>query len=408
MAFPVGWTRKCEIIIPASSVGTGGVTDFTFVLTHDNVPSEMLDADGSYPCNTDGSDIRVATSSDGTGLLTVDVITITLDNNPGNSVLLLRCGTTALSATVDNSVWIFYNYSEALEQTGSGAYSSDWVGYWPIQENTGTTITDRLGVHDGAMQNMDAGSDWVSGNGAYPYSLDFRGTASDKEHILVGDYSEYTFSNGSSDTPFSLLTWVNADTIDSGALGASIITKYSNYSPFNGEYMIAFFISSFGGNYGDELFFQILNNAPTSRIQVESASSVSEDTWYFVCTTYSGSESESGIHAYLNGSNISLNTAAHSYSGMSNRAAPLIFGSGLTDADNYYSYLQGQMAAPAIIGAELSQAWITTEYNQTSNPSTFASYGIPENVATLNRFFIRNTEGMSGGMSDGMSGGMNG
>jgi hypothetical protein len=59
-----GWGRKAALTISATKVDAD-LTNWTLVLTKDTLPSEMFDADGSYPALNGGGDIRF--SSDAAG-----------------------------------------------------------------------------------------------------------------------------------------------------------------------------------------------------------------------------------------------------------------------------------------------------------------------------------------------------
>lgn len=73
----------------------------------------------------------------------------------------------------------------------------------------GTTWWDLCGRHDGTLTNMDVAAVWqhtarTGGRG----QLDFDGT---NDYVDAGDFDDFSFIDGSADTPFSISLWVNRD-----------------------------------------------------------------------------------------------------------------------------------------------------------------------------------------------------
>jgi len=85
MAFPTGWNRKAMRFVNSGNVfftGTSGTVEL--LLTADNLPSEMFDADGSYPARSDGGDIRFSDDAAGTIQLAREIVNFNIDNDPAN------------------------------------------------------------------------------------------------------------------------------------------------------------------------------------------------------------------------------------------------------------------------------------------------------------------------------------
>lgn len=116
MAFPVGWARRCAIVIGADQVaGTGTLSDFPVCLTKANLPSEMLDKDGSYPAQMGGGDIRFSSDSAGTTLLPCHVLEFIPADDPANGQALIYVGVD-LSGTVDTTIYVWYSTATRVEQ----------------------------------------------------------------------------------------------------------------------------------------------------------------------------------------------------------------------------------------------------------------------------------------------------
>jgi len=85
MAFPNGWNRKTMRFANTEDVFYTGLSgEVEVLLTADNLPSEMFDADGSYPAKSDGGDIRISKDADGSTQLACEIVNFTIDNNPAN------------------------------------------------------------------------------------------------------------------------------------------------------------------------------------------------------------------------------------------------------------------------------------------------------------------------------------
>jgi len=85
MAFPTGWNRKCMRFVNTGNVFfTGQSGTVEVLLTAANLPSEMFDADGSYPARSDGGDIRISRDAAGATQLAREVVNFNIDNDPAN------------------------------------------------------------------------------------------------------------------------------------------------------------------------------------------------------------------------------------------------------------------------------------------------------------------------------------
>jgi len=111
---------------------------------------------------------------------------------------------------------------------GRPMHNAGLVGYWPMDEGGGLTAFDRSGNgRNGTLNNMDASTDWVSGQ--HGGALDFDDSDDD---IIIG-----TGDNYDCDTGCTFSAWVNTpdtggtDTIlgrfDFNQSLASFVTKVS-------------------------------------------------------------------------------------------------------------------------------------------------------------------------------------
>ncbi|MDQ5882146.1 MAG: hypothetical protein QG616_1978 [Pseudomonadota bacterium] len=134
MTFPTGWARKCAITIDAAQVaGSGTHSDFPVCLTVANLPSEMLDKDGSYPAQMGGGDIRFSSDSAGTTLLPCHVIEFITHNTPASGTALIYVGVD-VAGTTDTTIYVWYSTADHKEQPkynantdADGFQGSDYV-----------------------------------------------------------------------------------------------------------------------------------------------------------------------------------------------------------------------------------------------------------------------------------------
>lgn len=323
-----GWTKRAPITIPSAQVGSGGVTDFSVLLTEASLPASLF-----TDAKADGSDIRVTTDEAGTALLTVDVIAY----NAGGTAVL-RVGPVSLSSVSANTLYVWFGNAAATAQTGSGAYDADWAAYWPDGGGTDHTANGRDGTPSGGLTIGGA-------TGQVGEGTEFDGS---DDLITYGDAS---WLDGIA--VLTLGVWVNlnstaADILSDWQAGGNGHILYR----VNGSNLQCYLNipGQTGGNLGVTV---------TTGVQ-------------HLAMVYDGST----ITGYRNG-----------VAGSSPVSAS---GSLVSEADNDLqsgrsphgtgSFIDGVVDEPFIHTAARSPAWITTEYNATNAPASFATAGTVEDV----------------------------
>jgi len=184
-----------------------------------------------------------------------------------------------------------------------------------------------------------------------PYALDFDGA---NDYIDCGDSDDFSFGNGSTDSPFSISAWVNWRSIS------------ANNPPF---------VSKWGSSLKEWLF--ILNNDGKIRfyliggggnVQKISATTLSSNTWYHVTATYDGSGGSTaynGMNLYINGVKENATNAGAAYNAMTNTSQPV-------EISRYQAnrYFDGKISNASIWNTELTQAQVSEIYNE----------GVPSNL----------------------------
>ena len=173
--------------------------------------------------------------------------------------------------------------SEAADLTdGAG---NPPVGYWPIDENTGTTTTvDKSGNgNDGTLTSITESS-WVPGKHGSALNLD--GSA---DYINPGDIAIID-----SATALSACAWVKHDTLTTDD---SIVSKYVSDDGFQ---LVRDDVGSDSGRT-DTYKIYVAGSASSNSALIEGAENASvADTWTHVCFTFT-TGSSTGLRLYING-----------------------------------------------------------------------------------------------------------
>jgi len=209
------------------------------------------------------------------------------------------------------------------------------------------------------------GAEWSIDNSKYPSvyksSLDFSGN---NQYLQVPDSNDFSFGNGTTDSPFSLSAWVNPDAVEF----AGIVAKY-----VSGIYEWLFYLTD-----SNELRLQLQsNNGTANSINLTTDVAIPTNTWTHVSATYNANGLPSGIDLYINGLPQSLVTEGGSgtYQAMTNTTAPLQIG---TWAGSFRP-INGQVSNVSIWDAELTQAQVSEIYNN-GTPSNLSSHSATSNL----------------------------
>ena len=176
------------------------------------------------------------------------------------------------------------------------------------------------------------------------------------DFVDCGDNDNLSFGNGTTDSPFSISTWIKIGQ----TTAQGIVTKYGSTSATR-EWLfyttggkLRLLLSSTNGGY----------NFATG------TTNLSINTWYHVACTYDGrggSTAYNGITLYINGVAESVTTANSVYVAMSNTNQNVEIGKNLTNE------LLGNIDETAIFTTELSASDVTSIYNG----------GVPNDISSL-------------------------
>ena len=195
------------------------------------------------------------------------------------------------------------------------------------------------------------------------YVFDFN--PSNSNYINCGDSDDFSFGDGTTDSPFSLSVWVNM----TDATKFRILNKAQGTSAGNTkEYLF-----STGGD--DKIIFYLYqDNISTTRIGQKyngAALTSYEGQWIHLVGTYDGSSSANGIKIYLNGIQVDDTPVTGAYTAMQNTNEPFVIGQLTSD------YANGKISNAQIFNTALSGPEVETLYNYGSPIQTLAN--IPQN-----------------------------
>jgi hypothetical protein len=209
---------------------------------------------------------------------------------------------------------------------------------------TGTTATDTVNNAAGTLD----GSIFVNENNGI---IDFDGT---DDLISFNDSDLYSFGDGSIDSPFTVETWVNFDSIP-GSGFTGLVSKDSGGSSREWALLV---------NNHHNYFRVFIKNAGGNNQQSIDATNVTigTSTWYCVVTTYDGrggSSAYQGLKLYINGVEGTVgNVFNQGYTAMSNTNAPLRIAS--YAGSNFFN---GKTANTQIYNRALSANEVLHNYN---------------------------------------------
>ena len=162
--------------------------------------------------------------------------------------------------------------------------------------------------------------------------------------IHFPDNDIFSFGNGTTDFPFSICCWVYCD----DATRFRTLSKATEwlYGPFG----------------DDKLGLILLDNNASNYIYRTTSTTISQNVWVSLISTYDGSGVNTGIKHYINGVEASgyTNGSAGSYTAMHNNSGILYMGRD-SDFGNYFT--NGNIANAQIYNRALSSTEVLHNYN---------------------------------------------
>lgn len=358
MAFPTGWNRKCALTIDHTKV-SADQANFPVLFTVSNLPSEMFDADGSYPANADGGDIRFSSDSAGATELPVEVVSFTRNNDPALGKAEVHVKVTSVSSTVDTVVYVWYNNSSATMPARTNTYGSDnvWDSNFKFVSHQGASIGDSTSAA-------------VAGTN--------HSTAEDATTTLIGISSRKYVSASSQYIDYGNICNINGDvdiTLESVHNHASLsVTVWQWYlgrgdNQYNLKKRDG--VDWIPNPQGHALGLYDTGWVDTYAVTTPSATG----TWYHFTGRRTASNNTNEI--FVDGVKDTVHTSTSTT--IANSANSLWTGgrSGSND-----KFLDGWLEEIRISDLARADSWVSSTYNTINSPSTFVTEGTPESLST--------------------------
>jgi len=350
------WNRKVEIVIQESKIDAD-LTNFPVLITKDNVPSEACDADGSYPAQNGGGDIRFTSDEAGNYQLPLDIVKFVTDNNPTNCDVEMYVLVTSVTNLYDTSIWMWYNSGEANEQPaadstfGSESVWSGYAGAWNLNENSGTRYDQTGNDNDLTDNNTVLSTAGKTGTGA-----DFE--RDNTEYLSKTDNSSLDITD---DLSLSLWTKIeSAPTTDTQFVFASKEESTSARSWFfryedeaDVKKLTTYIAQDVNGN--TDLYGRINQT-------------LTPGTWYNLAIGYDASAGS--VEFYVNGS--SIGTVSSYPTSIANSTSAFVLGQVIST-----QFMDGFIDQVRLVGTLHSDAWVRAQYENENSPGTFAIEGTP-------------------------------
>ena len=201
----------------------------------------------------------------------------------------------ALSST---QISTLYGSSE-LGSTSPMALKPQPVAYYPLGDNS---ASNPLTQPNEAVEDASV--------------FDFDGIS---QYIDCGDNDAFSFGNGTTDSPFSISAWFNADVLSSA--NRFVISKFTTST--QREYLLELLSGSVSMALCD-------TSNSSNRITINHTTGVTFETgrWYHIAFTYDGSGTTEGADIYVDGvlASTATKTKSLGYVAMGNKTAPLKIG----------------------------------------------------------------------------------
>ena len=364
MAFPVGWGRRCALVIQSNKVDANQ-SDFPVLLTKDTLPSEMFDHDGSYPALEGGGDIRFSSDEGGNTQLACEVVSFSLDDANNEAEIWVKVP--SVSSSTDTTFYCWYSKAAETQPAADSTYGSEnvWDSNFVMvqhmnQDPSGSApqMIDSTGNdNDGTSQGSMTSGDLVDGK--IGKALDFDGS---NDCFSIGDLNFNTFNA----ITFSALV---KTTLDSAI--------FSDHDPNN--YYESVEITTDG--------FTINSSSDSSTRQVVTwVNSPKSGSWCCLDCVWDGQSSKTYFNGNFDNSgnapNPPWNTSVSLY--IASRRAETSFFDGLIDE------LQ-------ISNIARSAEWIDASYNNQFSPGTFIIEGTPATPVAPTSIFYGPLVGPFGG-----------
>jgi hypothetical protein len=345
--------RKAITINASQVSGTGTHADFPLMISMSN-DNELRSRTNAGLVESDfGNDIRF-TDIGGVNLLDFEIEDY--DEANGDLVAWVRIPT--LSATTNTDIYIYFGNPTATSYpTPDDTWNSNYLGVW----HTNTDASD-------ATTNGNDGDYWAT--------TDAAGIAG-RARAFNGDDSITLPNIHASEGTFSF--WMNLDNDfdNTTAITQALVSKDQNHDNYFSIYLCGSDYSLATEN--GHINFEIGNSVEFPK-QISTTSSWTAGNWYMISGRW-GTDDHSLL---VNG----VEEDSESVTRSLKNGGIIVLGKGYIVQNGVYAgygFFDGIMDEVRLSDVNRSDAWLSTEYNNLSNPTAFRSIGsLEENPPSPN------------------------
>ncbi|MCK4628040.1 MAG: hypothetical protein KAT56_03495, partial [Sedimentisphaerales bacterium] len=161
------------------------------------------------------------------------------------------------------------------------------VGWWELNENSGSIAADIAGSHNGTLNNM-TDDDWVSGK--IGNALDFDGT---NDHVIISDFN---YTNASSD--FSMCIWFKIDDVEYGGYEGRFKYIFSHGLLFTNNSLNVYIGGPDAPSNPEKIRTAFVLSDGTGVLETADTDPLADGLWHMYAVTYS---SDDGVNIYIDG-----------------------------------------------------------------------------------------------------------
>jgi len=270
-----------------------------------------------------------------------------------------------LSDSADTVLHLRYGNDDLLtsQEDVPSVWNNDNAAIWHLNNSSGEVIDSTTNNNDGTVFAFNMGELDRNATGQIGSAIDYSLVSfpDDPGYYLVGDNPALDITS-----EITISTWVNASDLSGGT--RTIMAKG------NGMTSINYSLSIDGG----EAVLSFYNGG--QHTYTTTGANITTGNWYHIAATYN--DAANNVSVYVNGVE-RLNTTSNEtmvandgYLNVSVYSLP---------AFGYYGW-EGRMDETRILNTARTQEWISTEFNNQSDPSTFYNFTPQtEPLTTLNQ-----------------------